>query len=250
MVINVRTAKTTANANTTSCLDAPPPLPTAPPVARFGVPPPLPTAPPVAHLGGQPHVVAPGVPPPLPTAPPVAHLGGQPQVVIPGVPPPLPTAPPVVQVPGAPPPVNYVQGPPIPIPHLRGTTQLFNSIIQNSSVISANYDFGKAFQRAIKVFVMSYPEIDNTSPQNEQDKLTEFTRAMGELFLDTNAPDMSFFNQMIPYLQTERFRIIILCKKLRGGAHLKNPRLVANVQGNIIRKRTGHNQRGTAPLHL
>ena len=111
-----------------------------------------------------------------------------------------------------------------------GSTVYFQGLTQDSAVLPQNYDFVRAFQRSIKVFRMSYPEItmDNSPPKHTQ-KYQEYLDEMATLY-NQNQPDMSFLNQMNADISSEYYQIVISCKRVVGRDNLTNPKFVVTYQ--------------------
>ena len=141
-----------------------------------------------------------------------------------------------------PPPIPGVQFVPNPMPAaqdkptLNGMTALFQSLTNSDSVIKPNFDFVKGFKRAVKVFVMSYPEIVDSIRPTHRRRLQEYINEMAILY-NLRSPDMSFLTNMYRKAKKRQYIILISCKKVVVRDQLSNPHLVFTINGKQFKQR-------------
>ena len=97
-----------------------------------------------------------------------------------------------------------------------------------ATVIKPNYDYRKAFYRALKVVLISYPEYSNTSPASYQ-SINLFIREMHKLY-GVQQIDQALFDEQNKKMKTEDIVIFITVKRFRGRDGLTNPRIVLRRQ--------------------
>ena len=116
-----------------------------------------------------------------------------------------------------------------------GSTQMFQGCQNKYQVLDQNYDLGDACMRAIKVFLMSYPELGdpNTYPQFQSQKFDEYVAKMLDLYeLPPNTP-LPFLPALVNNLQVEDYDVLIQAKRVRGSG-LADFRLRARYQNDVF----------------
>ena len=120
---------------------------------------------------------------------------------------------PLTGQPPQPPGVQFVPNPMIVQP--RALPNYFQGPTETDFVIKPDFDFENGFKRAVKVFVMSYPEIVDSIPLTHSRKLEEYVKEMATLY-KVKTPYKSFLSKIYEKAQKEKYNIVITCKKVVG----------------------------------
>ena len=107
--------------------------------------------------------------------------------------------------------------------------------LDQRDVVNLNYDANHAFERAIKVFLVSYPEFNNQSLQIYQQMFNQYFDEMSNLY-EVQVNDMQFMDQLRREIASETYEFSVGVIRFKGrqefgpNGTLQNiiPRIVVN----------------------
>ena len=146
-------------------------------------------------------------------------------------PPPLPQQPPVAQPPIAQATATGTGTAAAAQQQGNGATPLFKSLRNINQVLNPNFNQIRAFQRAMKVFYLSYPNLSGAMPQFQQDMYRAYVATFQRLY---GVPAAAFQNPALmaePFqaAQQETISISVTVKAFTGSDQIVNPRLVISM---------------------